>query len=380
MKRTGKDIKAAIKKSLRAFKAGTVKAKAKVKVKAKTPPKAKIKPAVKAKAAKAPALRAPITKTFIRSASVRSSSTARVSATQPFIQREERYIPENNGQTAHAAPAPKEMRLPELPRGYGDNTIWLMVRDPNCLYTYWEIRSEVEQQALSRLGGVRNDVTSVLRVYDLTYRAKPAFFDITLQNMADDWYVQVGANRCYVIEIGLRHRDGRFIALARSNEVTTPRDGMSEVMDEEWMDIDFDKVYALSGGFQVGLSSQEMRKLMQQRLEGAVTSGSGAGHLSSLSSPSRAQKDRKFWFVLDCELIVYGATEPDATVTINGSPVQLRPDGTFTLRYALPDGRVRVDARAHSADGVEERVIIPDVERKTSRPDPIFKKAKGAKA
>ena len=90
-------------------------------------------------------------------------------------------------------------------------------------------------------------------------------------------------------------------------------------------------------------------------------------------SPVRVQKERSFWFVLDCELIVYGATEPDAKVTLQGNPVKLRPDGTFTLRFALADGKQVLDAHAYSADGVEERVIVPIVERKTERPAPIVK-------
>ena len=32
-----------------------------------------------------------------------------------------------------------------------------------------------------------------------------------------------------------------------------------------------------------------------------------------------------------------GATEPDAAVTIGGRKIQLRKDGTFSFRFALPD-------------------------------------------
>ena len=181
--------------------------------------------------------------------------------------------------------------------------------------------------------------------------------------MAVDWYVQVQPNHSYFVEIGLLHEDGRFVALARSNEVTTPRAGMSDVLDENWMDIDFDKMYALSGGFGLGKSSMELRNLMEERLRSSVTSGSGG------ASPVR-KAERGFWFALDCELIVYGATEADAAVTVQGKKIQLRPDGTFTLRFALPDGKVVVDAHAVSADGAEERSIILIVERRTRRPEP----------
>ncbi len=264
----------------------------------------------------------------------------------------------------------------ELPHNYGDNQIYLLVRDPYWIYSYWEIQKDHQDRNLAKLGGSWDAVVTVLRVYDTTEAGKaPSFFDIVLQNMATAWYLNVQPNHSYYVEIGLLHRDGRFICLARSNEVTMPRAGMSDVIDEQWMSVDFDKMYALSGGFQVGKSSAELRKLMEERLKGAISSGSGAGAISSLASPVRI-KQRGFHFWLECELIIYGGTEPDAKVTMQGRPVQLRPDGTFTLRYALPDGKFIFDCHAESADGIEERVITPIVGRTTERPAPIFKAGK----
>ena len=261
----------------------------------------------------------------------------------------------------------------ELPDNYGDNQIYLLVRDPYWIYSYWEIQDDHQKKQLSKLGGSWDCVVSVLRVYDTSEEGKaPSFSDIILQNMVRSWYINTQPNHSYYVEIGLLHRDGRFICLARSNQVTTPRSGMSEIIDDQWMSIDFDKMYALSGGFQVGKSSEELRNLMEERFKNAITSGSGAGAVSSLSSPIRIQK-RGFYFWLECELIVYGGTEPDAKVTMQGRPVKLRPDGTFTFRYALPDGKFIFDCHAESSDGIEERVITPIVARNTERPAPVFK-------
>ena len=47
---------------------------------------------------------------------------------------------------------------------------------------------------------------------------------------------------------------------------------------------------------------------------------------------------RGFWLNVNAELVLYGGTEPDAKLTIGGQPVELRPDGTFSCRFALPDG------------------------------------------
>ena len=264
----------------------------------------------------------------------------------------------------------------ELPDNYGDNQVYLLVRDPYWLYAYWEIQEDYQWHHLSKLGGSWESVISVLRVYDITEEGKPpSVSDIVLQNMSKCWYINTQPNHSYFAEIGLLHCDGRFLCLVRSNHVTTPRSGMSEIIDDQWMSIDFDKMYALSGGFEVGKSSAELRSLMEERFRNAITSGSGVGAVSSMSSPVKI-KQRGFNFWLECELIIYGGTEPDAKVTMQGRPVQLRPDGTFTLRYGLPDGKYTFDCHAGSSDGVEERVIIPVVSRNTERPAPVIKAGK----
>jgi hypothetical protein len=254
--------------------------------------------------------------------------------------------------------------------------IYVLVRDPYWLYSYWEIQKDHQQRTLSSLGGSWDQVKSVLRVYDVTDSGNSPFVDIVLANLAEHWFINVQPNRAYYVEIGLLHADGRFAVLARSNRVTTPRMGMSEVIDEQWMGLDFDMLYALSGGFQVGKSSEELTRMMEERLKAAISSGSGAGQITSGASEQLMKgKKRGFWFVLDCELIVYGATEPDAAVTMRGVPVKLRPDGTFTLRYALPDCRLVLEAQATSADGIETRTITPIVERRTERPAPIVRES-----
>lgn len=263
-----------------------------------------------------------------------------------------------------------------LPAGYGDHFISLMICSPYQLYTYWEIQKHNEAKALQILGSGWDQVKSVLRVYNLTQDAKGSlFFDLELGGGAECWFIGVEPNQSYRVEIGLRHADGRFIMLARSNDVTTPRVTMSDILDEEWMGIDFDRMYALSGGFEPGCSSAALRRLMEHRLRSGDTSGSGAGMISSGSMVKK--KDQNFWFTLNCELTVHGATAPDAQVTMNGQAVQLRPDGTFTLHYSLPDGKLRLEARAVSANLIEERTITPTVQRSTERPEPVIRRDRG---
>ena len=115
----------------------------------------------------------------------------------------------------------------------------------------------------------------------------------------------------------------------------------------------------------VWMGSLEITELIRRQLQQALSSAAAAqfslpsawsGEVSSLSSPYGGKERRKgFWFNVNAELIIYGATEPDAEVTIGGRVIKLRPDGTFSYRFALPDGRYELPAVATSADATDTR-------------------------
>ena len=259
-----------------------------------------------------------------------------------------------------------------LPERYGGSFIVLLARDPWWLHSFWEVSPDRLGEAAAHFGDRWERTRSVLRVYDVTAvdfsgANAHASFDIDLTGNASSWYIHVGnPNRSWIVDIGRVSAENDFFVLARSNVAATPRDGMSSVLDEEWMEVDefYEKMYALSGGLEVGRSSAELVSEMHRRLQ----AGAASGMVSSFgASPlMKAEKVAGFWFTLDCELIVYGATEPDATVTMQGRPIKLRPDGTFTVRMALPDGRQEIETVATSVDGSEERTITPIVSRKTT--------------
>jgi len=90
-----------------------------------------------------------------------------------------------------------------------------------------------------------------------------------------------------------------------------------------------------------------------------------ASSYSFFSSESTPSRSRKFWLVADAELIVYGATEPDASVTIGGRPVKLNPDGTFRFHTSFQDGIQDYPIFAVAADGEQNRAIHMKFERQT---------------
>lgn len=114
----------------------------------------------------------------------------------------------------------------------------------------------------------------------------------------------------------------------------------------------------------VWLGSHEITELIRKQLvhelaSQAAAAVGGARAVSSLgvSSPMGGEipGPKGFWFNVNAELIIYGATEPDATVTIGDRQIRLRGDGSFSYRFALPDGQYELPIQATSADGDDSR-------------------------
>lgn len=252
----------------------------------------------------------------------------------------------------------------ELPPYYNETKIALLVRDPYWLYTYWDLSAEIKAQLISDYGAWEHVPLSLMvRGEQESGGSQPEFFNIPLSSQTNNWYINVQPNRKYTVDLGYYSPSGDFITLASSNTVITPRDCMSEVIDEEWMIIeeDFRRLYRLAGGAP-GSGSVEIVESLLKRLEREM----GSATVSSISSPAGLPpQERRFWLVLNTELIVYGATEPDATLTLNGQPVALRPDGSFTVRLALPDGVQSLPVTAQSQDGADQITITPIVSKET---------------
>ena len=260
----------------------------------------------------------------------------------------------------------------DLPGGYGKDKITVQVRDPWWLHCYWEVVASTWSNLINRLKEMFFSAKRVLRVYDvshLNFDGKNAhrYFDVEVSPEATSWYLDTGGpGRSWVVDYGLKLANGEFITIVRSNVVTTPIDGPSWITDEEWMVPEemFGRLYGM--GFGLGRSSP-VGKAWQERFKKALFSGvlASPGITSAASPVKKKPKERGFWLVVDCELIVYGATEPDAEVSVQGKKIKLRPDGTFTMRYSLPDGKQVIPVKAISADKIEERIITPIVTRET---------------
>ncbi len=120
-----------------------------------------------------------------------------------------------------------------LPWSYGETRLTLLVRDPYWLFAYWELTDEGRSAAEGLVGreawaGAR----PVLRVHDTSTGTA---YDVAVNEEARNWYLNVGQpDRTWYAEIGRLTEGGRFVMMARSNTVHTPRDGPSDVIDPRW--------------------------------------------------------------------------------------------------------------------------------------------------
>jgi hypothetical protein len=257
--------------------------------------------------------------------------------------------------------------------------IIVLTRDSYWLHAYWELSRTTLSRARAALGQEWHEARPILRVMDVssedtTSAAESHVRDISIHGGVNNWYIDVlEPPRSYRIDIGYVSRRGRFYVLARSNVVTTPRAGVTDPLDENWKNVQkqFDKIQnPSSNGNGIGhLNSRvDLRDLFEERLRRPMSSAT----LQNLATTALPPLGHDFHFQIDAELIVYGTTEPNARVTLQGEPVQLRSDGTFTVRFTLPDSRQIIPAVAASADGVEERTIVLAVERNTKELEPMI--------
>ena len=262
-----------------------------------------------------------------------------------------------------------------LPQGYGETMAALMPRDPNWMFIYWEITPNSKARVSREHGpDVFEKSRQVLRVYDAAPLGAvgQGYFDIPIKLDEASWYVHVqGADRSYSCELGLILPSGDFLGIVKSNTITLPPGRVSDIMDDKWMAVseDFEKMLQLSGVEYIGKGSGEVAKSLAQRWEmlRAVFSRSASWGISSLAPQAgKTPVRKKFWLVADCELILYGATEPDAYVTVSGRKVNLNPDGTFSMRFALPDEATGLPIKAVSNDGTDSREVDIKVIRETT--------------
>ena len=267
-------------------------------------------------------------------------------------------------------------------------------RDPQWAYVFWEISAD-DQAAAQAAGGGQ----LALRVADVTGLEGGSAHPHTLQEVvvdsgAREWYLPVPlSDRDYRVELGYRAGKGWF-SLAFSSIARVPALHPSEQILDQFTPFSLEmpapvdslpqpeaapiglheRVYqrATSSWRRRRLNGSEEFQEHGQHGENDQAAGdqlSGVGLWASGRTESGRggvqSRQRAFWLVADAELIVYGATEPSARLTIGDEEVPLSADGTFRVHVPFQDGQQSYPIKAVAADGVQKRHITLDFQRQT---------------
>ncbi len=270
--------------------------------------------------------------------------------------------------------------IDQHPVGERRDRVVLMVRDAFWLHVHWELTRPSVERAKAAMGQDWHVARPVLRLLEVadtgtTNAAERVVRDIEIHGGVNNWYIDVkDPPKNYRVEIGYRaSTSGRFHVLGRSNVVTTPKANPSGAIDQNWADIaaNFDKVYAMSGGYAETGDNTELRELFEERLRRPM----GSPMVTRFGNGVRAllPSEGHFDFEVDAEMIVFGSTRADAYVTIKGEPIRLREDGTFTVRMSMPEAREVIPIVASTSDGVEQRTVVLSIDRNTKVMEPMIR-------
>ena len=263
--------------------------------------------------------------------------------------------------------------------GHSKDRLVLMVRDAYWLHAYWELTRQSVERARIALGQHWHAGRPILRLYEVsskgtTNTVRKIVRDIEIHGGVNNWYIDVNdPPGSFQLDIGYATSDNRFLPLTRSNVVTTPQSGSPDQMDGNWQGVaeDFDRIYALSGGYDDRGDTTDLKDLFEERLRRPM--GSPMVTRFGRGAQATGRNRREFPFDVDAELIVYGVTSPNAHVTLKGEPVRLQPDGTFSVRFNLPERRQVLPVVASTGDGTEQRTIVLAIERNTKIMEPIIR-------
>ena len=263
-------------------------------------------------------------------------------------------------------------------------------RDPDWAYVFWQI-SEIDREKAQSLGASK----LCLRLYDASGSDgsnlnQGTLREITVDSFSTEWYLPIPvSNRDYKVELGYKY-GFNWMSLAFSSISHVPGSNPSEQILDKFvpfnLDSTSDNIPDISNPqeqdvnglherlYQAATNISVRRKIgseeFMENMNSNVTD-SGAGKWSSGLNDSGIGivKNRSFWLVADAELIVYGATEPSAKLTIGGEEVPLAADGTFRIQVPFRDGTQNYDIKAVDSSGQQEKSISMKFDRVTPQDD-----------
>ncbi len=248
--------------------------------------------------------------------------------------------------------------------GRGNDQVMLSVLDSYWLRVQWHITSEKVRRAQAALAQEWHSSVPVLRLLEIgdrstTNTTETVLRDIRIHGGVNCWFIDVdNPPRTFRVDLGYLAPSGKFFVLARSNLVTTPARRSRPTQDSAWE-------------YQMG--SQRLDPAQAPAAPRRVSDA--IGEFVPVRKGAMRPGEQAFPFELDAELVVHGWTSPGAQVTLQGEEIPLRPDGSFTVRFAMPNARQVIPAVATSPDGARQQTIVLAVERNTKVLEPLVRES-----
>ncbi len=245
--------------------------------------------------------------------------------------------------------------------GRQSDQVMLSVLDSYWLRVQWHVTSEKVRRAQAALAQQWHSSVPVLRLLEIgdrstTNTTETVLRDIRIHGGVNCWFIDVdNPPRTFRVDLGYLAPSGKFFVLARSNIVTTPSRRSRPANDAAWE-------------YQMGSNRLD-------RAHGSRRVSEAIGEFVPMRKGVLPAGEPAFPFELDAELVVHGWTAPGAQVTLQGEEIPLRPDGSFTVRFSLPNARQVIPAVATSPDGARQQTIVLAVERNTKVLEPLVRES-----
>ncbi|MDH7578015.1 MAG: DUF4912 domain-containing protein [Bacillota bacterium] len=112
-----------------------------------------------------------------------------------------------------------------LPWSYEENIMTLMVRDPYCLFVYWELAADLRYVITRYLGCAWENVPLFLQLFEAEEQEGELLHvqDFSIDPNVRQWYLNdLLPDRDYCSSLAVQGREGCFYQILQSNRVHTP--------------------------------------------------------------------------------------------------------------------------------------------------------------
>lgn len=125
-------------------------------------------------------------------------------------------------------------QLGELPESYGEDSVVLLPKDPQCLYLYWDLTPDTLERAFAWMPGARTR----LRLLEGERPIREVDFSLEAKSW---WFEGLAAGRTYKAELLVYAEDGQVRRIGpASNPMRLPSGGPSHIRDDRFVRIPFE--------------------------------------------------------------------------------------------------------------------------------------------